>query len=232
MSLQECCNICLESFTDLQKRHRVLITLQCSHKYCKVCLKKYAQVEINDWRLPKCPDPTCQVFITVKGIIPKKQILVMEKTKLEIQQGKRHCTQNTCNGYVELFDCVLRCSKCLIQICSLCEKIDNSTHRCNKDDKKSIQSIRNSPKCPKCRIPFVKESGCKNMQCTICNYKFRMTDLQINNLTLGQCSKCTMHCNHHYFKEYCCTCISLLFDNEINGICKLCLIRLKVVATN
>lgn len=218
--MTENCNICFESFIDLQKRRRVIVTLMCGHQYCRICLKKYAQTQIHEWTVPTCPNLNCQLELSLKGLIPQKQVNAMLKTKLDVQQGRRQCPTEDC-GYLEIQNGTLMCNKCLKTICNECEQLMSQHHICNVNDIKSVQSVRSNQRCPKCRIPFYKYLGCQNMECTICHHKFRMIDLVQPN-RVRQCIKCFRHCQHHYFKEYCCACISKIFDQQIDNICQAC----------
>lgn len=248
------CNICFDSFQTLKKRKRVVVRLDCGHEYCRVCLRKHAQASIDNWKPPECPDPCCSSssLTPIQGIMAQKKIRIMEKTKHDILKGRRQCPILNCGGDVGLFHDKLRCMKCQTEICSACEREKPIDHTCKKDDLLSITKSRECRRCPTCRAPFVKISGCPNMRCEVCKNAFTYTDQHVvtgigdfssnlpvphpelhpdnsefyravsNDTSLFICSSCSSSCASS-IGPYCCLCLTLLFEQDIQLICSICI---------
>lgn len=244
------CKICLDSFETLKKRKRVVVNLDCGHVYCRVCLRKHALASLNNWKAPKCPDPCCSSssLAPIQGILPEKKIRIMEKAKHDILKGRRQCPILNCVGDVGLFHDKLRCMKCQTEICSACEREKLIDHTCQKDDLLSITKSRDCRRCPSCRAPFVKISGCPSMRCQVCRNTFTYTDQHVvtgvddtpspvssSSSTMPAelrvasdmftCSMCSLFCISDLSFPHCCLCLTLYFDHDVYEICDLCMYK-------
>jgi hypothetical protein len=72
-------------------------------------------------------------------------------------------------------DYTIVCTKCNKLTCPSCyEPIGAAAaHVCNVGTVASIKEMRRIKKCPKCRIPYIRYTGCSNMYCTECRNSFQ-----------------------------------------------------------
>ena len=90
------------------------------------------------------------------------------------------CYKGLLNPGKEL-DTHFTCNTCEMYFCKTCEKSltkrsSIKSHTCNKDDLLSIESIKAMVKCPKCKVPCEKISGCNFITCAICHTNFHCID--------------------------------------------------------
>ena len=71
------------------------------------------------------------------------------------------------------------CAKCKIEVCSSCREQWHDGIKCTKEDGTELKwdAIGNPiqskvSRCPGCKAPFEKISGCPHMNCMVCNYEW------------------------------------------------------------
>ena len=105
----------------------------------------------------------------------KKIKLVLENKQLDYTQV---CQNSWCSGTLE----GMTCKSCNTIHCSICKEVQNSDHVCNKDTLESLKLIETELyKCPGCKLPIQKSSGCSYLTCAACNTKFDHTTNEIGS---------------------------------------------------
>ena len=75
--------------------------------------------------------------------------------------------------YSGILDIDFTCLTCTQKFCKKCEiKIGEEEHICKKEDLESIKLVEKFVKCPKCKLPVVRSSGCDNITCSVCKTNF------------------------------------------------------------
>jgi len=159
------CPICLENF---YKMKRVIITLECSHVYCRKCLRSYVLEQLRNGANVRCPDPTCASYLDLKGALKG---LVSQKLIKEAQKKTKFngCPVSRCNGTLKDG----QCDRCHTKLCSQCGEIEHPNKECNPDIKASYQQILyDSKSCPDCHVKIYKDGGCNHVHCNKCNKDF------------------------------------------------------------
>ena len=119
------CRLCLRWFYKPK-------LLRCNHIYCKACLDKLLEFNVNGSACIKCPR-RCEVVtrimhdkttsdlgtnFCVQGIVSKI------KKKHETHQVREKCCEQMCNGRISVF-----CYDCVALLCRNCQ----NTHSCNHE---------------------------------------------------------------------------------------------------
>ena len=90
-----------------------------------------------------------------------------------------NCPTPECSGILKKGG---ECSACRITRCLVCLSIKGEDHQCKKEDLEAIEYLKNNfKKCPRCKIPIEKKSGCDHMFCIRCLTAFNWGDLKITN---------------------------------------------------
>ena len=80
------------------------------------------------------------------------------------------CGMINCIGYIDESG---MCRVCKSKICINCNCELGENHKCNEDDIKSVEFVKQSTQmCPKCKISISKIDGCDQMWCVKCKTKF------------------------------------------------------------
>ena len=108
-----------------------------------------------------------------------------ENHKVATSKGRiYHCPDKHCKGlvYLDSFPMFARkvgCLKCRIEVCSSCREQWHEGIKCSKEDGTELKwdAIGNPiqskvSRCPGCKAPFEKISGCPHMNCMICKYEW------------------------------------------------------------
>ena len=117
------------------------------------------------------------IALTAKIAMPNK-LRKLNKQKVcvikeEQQRSTRSCMNLMCKGSLnEDFVCMT----CATSFCKDCEKRKKTGHKCKEEDVKSIELIKNTIKCPRCKLPVEKSSGCNYITCSNCQQKFTYND--------------------------------------------------------
>ena len=92
--------------------------------------------------------------------------------KVEKEKFYGHCPQNDCRGFI---NSSWKCGICDTKICKSCKEniSDNNNHICDPNVVLSVRALKaDSKPCPKCKVPIVKSSGCRQMWCTQCHIAY------------------------------------------------------------
>jgi hypothetical protein len=140
-------------------------------------IKKY--LKSNDYELVLSIDKE------IKEIKKKLNITENKQKKIYISP----CVNNKCKGFItDKYECNL----CGEEICDKCMIKKGENHKCNRNDVKSANIIKESSKpCPECCVSIYKISGCNQMFCTNCKTTFDWITLEKDHGTVH---------NVHYFE--------------------------------
>ena len=163
------CRICLNRLV-----HR---SFSENESFCDNCLRQYIIYKLYDADILKICYPDCNVPIAeekIRILLPYKDFVRYKKMKLLLNQRSRkrfcYCPKPKCKG----FDFSLKSNRYVCIICeypfcfvcknefigSTCSKCLNRW-RCGASCKFFIWSLLNNvKKCPRCKIPTVKNGGC------------------------------------------------------------------------
>ena len=104
------------------------------------------------------------------------------------------CPYNDCTGTIINTDI---CPLCHGTICTNCQEKNQAIpgvvvdkHKCNPDTVASVRLLKQRKRCPVCKTPTEKESGCNSMWCTICHTFW--------DWATGKHDKDKIHHNPHY----------------------------------
>ena len=140
---------------------------QLQEKALVARLQKERQKFINDTY------PAAIALIANISFKAKSKKIEKQKEKVIKEQTKhlhRTCMNLTCNG---LLDDKLVCLTCQTAFCTSCEKRLEKEHHCKQDDRDAVNLVNNMVKCPGCKIPVFKNTGCDNITCAYCNANFK-----------------------------------------------------------
>jgi len=185
------CKICRETVT--QER---VITLECDHMFCDVCITKYLFGKIDDGEHQIiCPYYYCGHEISyniIKELTPDDMFDKYERILLRHSVLSSHdmsyCPQcdNVCVKYDNSNK--TKCDNCYHKYCYACKKQWEKHHECNFED---LEDIINEVKyildehdvkyCPKCKIIMCRVEGCMAMKCKNCKTRFCWNCLRTNN---------------------------------------------------
>ena len=160
------CGICLEVLAKLKRK---VLTLPCTHVYCRKCMVTYARQELQAKTEVKCPDPKCKHILDLKGMVGQKWIR-------EAKKPKRHdlCPSEECKGTIVNGEC----DKCHLLVCTQCGEPEHPLKDCDPNIKANYQEVKAHTKlCPRCKAPIEKDGGCDHMHCLRCHLHFSWKDL-------------------------------------------------------
>ena len=109
-----------------------------------------------------------------------------------------HCPMSGCKGFITAS---WKCGLCDIRVCRTCKERVNvdaegkveEGHVCDPNTLLNLAEIKQISKhCPKCKVPIVRVSGCRQMWCVECHVAF---DWQTGEIELTR----NIH-NPHYFE--------------------------------
>jgi len=167
------CPICLD---DVSKIKRIVLTLPCSHVYCRKCLTTYIRTEITSSYPVKCPQPGCKSNLDLTGYGPLKGLIGQKYIKMAQKQKYNGCPVERCRGTLENGECNI----CHTRICRMCGEIAHPGSNCNLNIKQNYQNVIQTAKpCPKCHVLIYKDGGCNRMHCKRCKTHFNWDTLTI-----------------------------------------------------
>lgn len=148
----------------------------CLHKFCESCIKSYLSLNITEGQVLNltCPEQDCCELITqslINSLVPelsqKFQDFSISKQK-ESDPNFRWCPKLNCSGFdIKSGSNKLECNKCKFKFCFNCSE---AWHK--KSCKDLIASNKQIKKCPNCQIFIEKKTGCPEMKCTVCSFRF------------------------------------------------------------
>lgn len=159
------CPICLEDFARMK---RIVLTLECSHVFCRKCLRSYVLDQLANGPDVRCPHPDCTSLLdlkgSLKGLVSQKLIKEAQKKTIFNKCPVARCTGSLKDG---------QCDKCHVKLCFHCGEIEHSGKECNSNIKLSYQQIlQDSKSCPNCHVKIFKDGGCDHVHCKKCNKDF------------------------------------------------------------
>ena len=97
----------------------------------------------------------------------KHKISRLKKEEEELpQQYSVKCPNGECKG---MLNAIGYCELCKETYCTECLEVKGEEHKCNEEQRLSVEAIRKESKpCPCCQEPISKISGCDQMYCTKC----------------------------------------------------------------
>lgn len=103
----------------------------------------------------------------------KQKLNKVTKSNVKIEKDsiKNKCFNILCTKGI--LDAKLKCNLCDTIFCEKCKKKkDNKSHKCIESDVLNKNFVDTLIHCPKCNLPILKSSGCRNMTCAVCKTKF------------------------------------------------------------
>jgi hypothetical protein len=179
--------------------HDVILDLQrytldeCSHKYCRDCLRQYVESRVNDNRVKdiRCPEPGCTHILghhEIRHVLSKELFqrfdFLLFKKSLESDPNCRFCPRPGCGAAMigDKSRPMLICpeKKCRFTFCFNCReewhhdatceeyqqwKVENS----EADQRFTRWATEHTKPCPKCGV---KNGGCNHITHEDCGHEF------------------------------------------------------------
>ncbi|OMJ80419.1 hypothetical protein SteCoe_19322 [Stentor coeruleus] len=169
------CPICQEN--------KDLLTLVCTHQFCKSCIETYITLKIKeaDVRVITCPQcvnvlSSSEISTLVLPNIYKKYVHFKSIKDLEVDRYVKWCPIPGCDGYdvASNDNFNLICKVCNHKYCYHCSQPLHKGKCKIKEDKTFIKwaARENIRICPKCKSYVQKGGGCPHMKCTKCLYEW------------------------------------------------------------
>ncbi|KAJ7509867.1 hypothetical protein B0H11DRAFT_2168922 [Mycena galericulata] len=185
------CGVCFDKYPE----DCVARIEDCSHRFCRDCLKSYVVSKLNDKLYPIfCPMCVADNNCVEPGMITDElvQMLGLNDQEYQILQELQiaslsillHCRKCKESVFVDRAEYeaapILVCPlpRCTYAWCKACQQailIDGPKHSC--DGSLELERLMKShgwKHCPGCKTPFQKSSGCNHMTCMSpgCNTHF------------------------------------------------------------
>jgi len=193
------CLICLSEYPTCD-----FVTVGCEHLYCHECLIGYLASLINNGMVQQihCPFPNCLVSPTQsrlrKLLSPEmysKYLEFLAMIELRLNPNARWCPIKTCSAAIvcdpeEITkSSLVVCHKCHHRFCFGCRGEFHGQTACPKPEEQNVldedqfqqylDNMKNKVKpCPRCSAQILKNSGCNQMTCVSCHYRFCWLCLQ------------------------------------------------------
>lgn len=80
----------------------------------------------------------------------------------------------SCNGHfcTGILNSSGQCNSCYKTFCSICDDVFEVDHKCSKESLETKEIMKKTTKCPTCKVPVEKISGCNNITCAVCGTNF------------------------------------------------------------
>eukprot|EP00117_Sycon_ciliatum_P019478 scpid62298/ scgid17648/ Probable E3 ubiquitin-protein ligase RNF217; IBR domain-containing protein 1; RING finger protein 217 len=190
------CSVCYESVSPMDDLEAVGGDYFCSHQYlCRACMRGYVRGKVADGIVKaECPAEGCtdilpadtvRAYIDPNGIDRFERLLTIKDTS-----GTVHLCPN-CSTITHAPEKRHRrkgshvtCTDCSFDWCFECEAPWHPKSTCKEARKSGSKDFRgwlktrvsrdtpNAQRCPKCKIPIQRSSGCNNMTCSKCHTSF------------------------------------------------------------
>lgn len=178
------CPVCLEKV-----KMDGSIQLDCDHRFCANCFSSYVSGKIMDGQVAAdelvCPLPDCKTEITVAQVEGTASSPVWEKFlqfRMDLWECRAdgrviECPTQKCGKFlVELNVDIATCPRCGQEFCGRCGDQKHEGISCDSlkawrqqnDAEESFEELMEQQqwrRCPRCRAPSERESGCNFMQC-------------------------------------------------------------------
>jgi hypothetical protein len=161
------CLVCTEQF-----HSALLVTLPCSHQYCKGCLVRFVTAAFESEELfpPRC----CQQPLLLSNIQRHLSIGQISKFRGKEREfatpNRTYCHVESCSAFIPPYRIngqVGKCRKCWRHTCTTCKEKSHGRLSCPKDD--ALQMVlqlgqRNGwVRCYRCRTMVERLHGCNHM---------------------------------------------------------------------
>ena len=199
-------NICTICYENLINKNNV--SHLCNHFFCDKCMKTYLTYKIKNGDVLniKCLLGGCQRIYSnsdiKRNVNPKmylkykqfkyQKLLLTNPNKYYVQ-----CPYPDCNEIVEVINFQDEFIECKNKhyFCYKCRSLDfHRKYKCQNEDKKLLEELYNNydskkfKQCPRCKILIEKNSGCNEIKCINCGYKF--------------CWLCLEECTPNHYRIY------------------------------
>lgn len=180
------CTICMEDY----EMPFMFFIDECAHSFCISCIKNYCKDKITDAVMSiKCPDKTCDKFITYQEV----KFLLADDDKndqkyegfllrqiLESLDDIVWCPAPNCENAIPIMgnEKEIKCNKCNYIFCAKCKEETHSGYTCEQYKKygnkintfETWLEIKGDTvkKCPTCNYYTEKTEGCNHMTCKKC----------------------------------------------------------------
>lgn len=152
------------------------ITLDCNHRFCKLCLVQYISQLIIEKKINRLEFtcPACNEYISpyiIQAHCPSELFEKYNNSFFDVylpEDSKNIVKKCHYCGYLLEFDSQItkiKCSKCKNKYCIYC----NKNHWSDTCEMKKLEDLKKVDfrikKCPKCQEIIEKEQGCNYVQC-------------------------------------------------------------------
>ncbi|KAJ6643382.1 E3 ubiquitin-protein ligase ARIH1 [Pseudolycoriella hygida] len=163
--------------------------LQCGHKFCRSCWRKYLTFKINECgeeTIP-CAAPNCDIFVLdsiVRSLISDPNVLqkyngLISNKYVMWSKTLYWCKSPDCQFVIEIdYGTHVTC-RCGSEFCCECYEDAHAPISCKHlkkwkehDSCNQIYLSNFTKQCPKCQIDIEKNGGCPHMVCTTCKHSF------------------------------------------------------------
>jgi hypothetical protein len=166
------------------------VKLECGHSWCKPCLADYLTSAATDHKLfpltcigreAQCdcvvPLATAQDVLSTSQFEDVAHAAFMAHVHARPDE-LRFCPTPEC---AQVYRPAppnaepLQCPSCLVRICASCSVEQHAGVRCEERAETQEQLFRlweaahDVKRCPGCKVPIERESGCHHMTCTVCH---------------------------------------------------------------
>jgi|SRR5271154_2890458 len=184
-----------------------LISLPCSHEFCRDCLVRYIENKISDNSHIFCPYDSCTKILdedVVGDILPDLDKYTAYCKTVRILKSRRASICPKCKSIrkKEKKTNKVYCWICNTNFCFICKEWHDNYDVCENEGKlnetlqemKKIYGFDSVKLCPFCKVIIYKEDGCSSIKCKYCKTKFCWDCL----LTKYDVAKLDNHTCHKY----------------------------------
>jgi len=186
------CSVCCS--TNYEKRVKCHY---CQYESCGECVEKYLLNITSDAHCMNCRHSWDLLFLKqnldqtfLENSFKKYRIKLLVNRFHRVLGKDFLCPCPSCH-YGKIRKSTMTCSSCWIKVCEKCLCHQEEQHNCREEIVKSLNKVAElSKRCPGCRVPIEKKSGCFQMFCTQCYTAFDWKN--------GKILEKNIH-NPHYF---------------------------------
>lgn len=113
------------------------------------------------------------IYKTALIALPKKIRDVKKLKEASDVKTRNYSISCRATGCIGVLDENYTCTICETAFCPDCDRIiTDGEHECEADDLASMETLKKTVKCPKCKTPVERSEGCDNMTCAACGENF------------------------------------------------------------